>query len=101
MFHGSFLKSSHGSLLSISGVFLVVLFMGHPSCRKLTFLGLPALEIGVVFFCLIFGLPVGSVAHSPSTSVLKFSANCVEVLAQQSNICITQKLVLKLNRRVE
>lgn len=46
MFYGNFLKSSYGSLLSLSGIFLVVLFMGHPSHRKLTFLGLPALEIG-------------------------------------------------------
>lgn len=50
MFHESFLNSSHGLLLSISGIFLVVLFMGHPSYRKLTFLGLPALEIGDFYF---------------------------------------------------
>lgn len=45
MFYGNFLNSSYGSLLFLSGIFLV-LFMGHPSYRKLAFLGLPALEIG-------------------------------------------------------
>lgn len=50
MLYGNYLNNSHGSLLSVSGIFLVVvLFMGHPSYRKLTFLSLATLEIQVAF----------------------------------------------------
>lgn len=43
----------------------------------------------------MFGLSVGNVVHSLSTSVLRFSANCLKVVDQQSNTCITEKLVLQ------
>lgn len=49
MLYGKYLDNGNGSLLSISGIFLVFLFMDHPSYRKLTFLRLVTLEIWVAF----------------------------------------------------
>lgn len=45
---------------------------------------------------MMFGLPVGDVVHSLSTSILKFSAHGWKVWAQQSNICIAEKTGIKI-----
>lgn len=91
MLYGNYSDSGHGSLWSISGIFLVVvLFMGHLCYRKLTFLRLATPEIWVVFLSNLW-VPCGKYCALTEYRCTLRLPNLVQMLFESGNIVLAKQ----------